>query len=148
MRKAKQIGLGISIAAVVLVLVTGIGYYQSESEKSKYYSLSDQELFSLAEDWEYDDILNNIENYKGKVIRFEGNVITADNDGGDHYELAVNVKGGNTLIVDYAGRKIISGDFVVGYGEVSHVTDLKSSLDDSISTYPVVKAIRISCINC
>ena len=148
MRKAGIIGLGIGVVVGAMFLVVGVSYYLAQSEVSPYRSLSESELNALAVNWEYDDMLRNISKYQGKIIRFEGEVLSAEQAGTDHYGLAVNVAFGDTIIVDYTGSRVLMGDKVRVYGEVSHVSNLKSLLADMIFPYPVVKAVRLYCLNC
>jgi len=135
------------VVGIGLYVVVGFGDYLVPSKSSQYSSLSDAELNALAVNWEYDDMLRNIENYKGKVVRFQGNVLTVEHAGGDRYGLSVST-GGDTIIVDYTGKRILSGDRVIVYGEVTHVAELKSLLADMKFPYPFVKAIRVNCLSC
>jgi len=149
---AKNVAFGLIITVVVIfvfILITDVNSaFVTKSEMSQYRSLSDAQLNALAVDWEYNDILRNISKYKGEIIRFQGNVLTVEQAGGDRYALSVNVAFGDTIIVDYTGSRILSGDNVIVYGKVTHVTELKSLIGDIPFPYPVVTAVRLTCLNC
>jgi len=149
--KAKNVAFGLIITVVVIfvfILITDVNSaFVTTSEMSQYRSLSNVELNALAVHWEYDDILRNISKYKGEIIRIQGDVLTVEQAGGDRYGLSVSTAGG-TIIVDYTGSRILSGDEIIVYGKVTHVAELKSLIGGFKFPYPFVTAVRLTCLNC
>lgn len=162
----KAIGFGIGIAAVVGIVgfifflgsgasleQSGSSYLEqglSEPKEPSLYELSEEELKQLVVDWEYDDILRNFEKYKGKVIRFDGKIFRVETIGKDHYALTVwESRDSDVIVVDFRGSRLLSGDEIIVYGTVDKIIEVGSMLaSDWKNPYPVVTAVRYSCLNC
>ena len=80
----------------------------------------------------------------------DAKIFRAESLGEEHYVLTVReVRALEIFIVDYTGSRLLSEDFIVVYGVVEKVIELGSMLAaDYKNPYPLVKAIRLNCINC
>jgi len=158
MGKGKNIGIGVGLGILgffIFVFVAGTMMIEEEEmmiqeEERKLRILSFEELEELSVHWEYDDILRNIERYEGKIIKLEGEIWRAESLGGERYALTVReARALDLVIVDYTGSRVLDGDWIIVYGEVEKVVEVGSMLAPDWKTpYPLVKAIRLACINC
>ena len=174
MGKTGKIGLGIGIAGGGVILLLIFGFYSFESETSEsilsplpFDETSESILppslpFDETLTSEYDDIVNNIEKYKGKTYTFEGKIINIEQyfvDGIDFgfsaYELQVDSGSGNIYVVIYseddysAGEKLSVGDEVEVTGTIITIEHLDVDLEASESTpVPRVFGEQINCISC
>ena len=158
MGKGKNIGIGVGLGILgffIFVFVAGTMMIEEEEmmiqeEERKLRILSFEELEELSVHWEYDDILRNIERYEGQIIKLEGEIWRAESLGGERYALTVReARALDLIIVDYTGSRVLDGDWIIVYGEVEKVVEVGSMLAPDWKTpYPLVKAIRLACINC
>jgi len=156
--KGKNIGIGVGLGILgffIFVFVAGTMMIEEEEmmiqeEERKLRILSFEELEELSVHWEYDDILRNIERYEGQIIKLEGEIWRAESLGGERYALTVReARALDLIIVDYTGSRVLDGDWIIVYGEVEKVVEVGSMLAPDWKTpYPLVKAIRLACINC
>jgi len=168
--KTGKIGLGIGIAGggVILLLIFGFYSFESETSESILSSLPFDETsesilppslpFDETLTSEYDDIVNNIEKYKGKTYTFEGKIINIEQyfvDGIDFgfsaYELQVDSGSGNIYVVidPEGGEKLSVGDEVEVTGNIITIEHLDVDLEASESTpVPRVFGEQINCISC
>jgi len=78
MTKSKPIGIGVGIAILGMIVV----YASTQTGGIEVNdSMSDSELATAAIDWNYYDLLKNIDELKGKVIHFTGTVNVASKNG-------------------------------------------------------------------
>ncbi len=156
MDKIKKIGIGFGIFVasffilIVIVAVTNFEQDKEEQElRSKLRSMSIEELEELSVSWDYDDVLRNPEKYAGRIVHLTVEIKTVTPVGEGHYSLTVWPSDGlDITFVDYTGSRVLTGDVVIVYGVFNRVIDVKSMLADVTNPYPVVKAIRLTCINC
>jgi len=173
--KTGKIGLGIGIAGGGVILLLIFGFYSFESETSEsilsplpFDETSESILppslpFDETLTSEYDDIVNNIEKYKGKTFTFEGKIINIDRFsvqevGGFSfypYEFQVDAGSGNIYVVLYseddysAGEKLSVGDEVEVTGTIITIEHLDVDLEAGESTpVPRVGGEQINCISC
>ncbi len=163
--KGKNIGIGVGLGILgffIFVFVAGTMMIQEEEmmiqeeemmiqeEEQELRNMSNEELLKNAVSWEYDDILRNIEKYEGKIIGFEGEIFRAETISEGHYVLTVREGGGlDIFVVDYTGSRVLSGDTIRVYAVVEKIVEVGSMLASDWKTpYPLVKAIRLACINC
>jgi len=149
MGKLKKIGIGIGVLVggfFVFVLALGYGLDNSQGFKIlELSSLSDEEIISQAVDFEFDDIVRNVDMYRGKVIIFDGTVQEAHNLSGDDYELRMNNGEDNFMeyfLVKYTGKRLLMGDYARVYGVVDSIAELEMPLGGTIPM-PVVIALRM-----
>jgi len=157
--KGKKIGIGVGLGILgffIFVFVAGNMMIEEEEmmiqeEEQELRNKSIAELEKLAVSWEYKDILRNIEKYKGKIIRFDGEIFRSETVGEDHYLLTVwgNLELEERFIVEYTGSRLLDGDTIRVYGEPVQVVDVGSMLAPDWKTpYAHVKAVRLICTNC
>jgi len=156
--KGKNIGIGIGLGVLgffLFVFVAGTMMIEEEEmmiqeEEQELRILSFEELEELSVSWEYDDVLRNIERYEGKIIKLEGKIWRVESLGGERYALTVrDARALELFFVDYTGSRVLDGDWIIVYGVVEKVVEVGSMLaPDWKNPYPVVKAIRLACINC
>jgi len=160
--KGKKIGLGVGLGILGFFIFTLAGTMMiheeeqelrntaiEEEQELRYRSI--QELDELSVSWEYKDVLRNIEKYKGKIIRFDGEIFRAETLGEDHYVLTVwgDLELEERFIVEYTGSRLLDGDTIRVYGEPVQVVELGSMLAPDWKTpYAHVKAVRLICTNC
>ncbi len=162
MGKTVKIGLGIGIAGGGVILLLIFGFYSFESETSE--SILSEEGLELISNWDYDDIVNNVEKYQGKTMRLVGYTITVDidlktgvenpEDESKSYTILVHHSGsGNYYTVEYYGKILSEGgelsedDLVVVIGTVDSITSWEVVKGES-TLIPKIDAKQIKCTTC
>jgi len=77
MGKLKKVGIGFGIVILSFFVLAAIGGSVPDTERIaeiNYNSMSDSELSSMAVDWNYRDMLRDIDSYSGKIIFVDGTV--------------------------------------------------------------------------
>ena len=157
MGKGWGIGIGISAIVVIVGFIFFLGsgtsldqggssfldQGQSEPKEPSLYELSEEELKLLVVDWEYDELLRDISDYKGELITFRGEIFRSETIKENHYALTVWADEG-TMIVEWKGNRLLDGDEIKVYGKVERVIEVGSMLaSEWKSPYPVVTAVHI-----
>jgi len=128
-------------------------YYSSLDDSSEGLGESKSQTIDEADlDWEYDDLMRNLDKYRGKIIAFAGTVQEVKNVSGDNYEMRISLEHPNAgifdyLIVKYSGDRLLMGDKVVVAGRVESIKDSTVGFGMPLSM-PVVDAIRLKCVSC
>lgn len=112
--------------------------------------LSKTELQKISVDWNYKDILRNIEKYEGEIIHLTGFIWKVESDDGDHYVLTVWADDNDDIFfVDYTGSRLLYGDIIDVYATVEQIVEVESELMEGYKTpYPFIKAIQLTCTSC
>ena len=149
MAKSKLIGIGVGIAIIGLIIV----YATSQvGDVSVDDAVLESELEALAIDWEYYDLLKNIDDLEGQVIHFTGTVnVGTVNDvfGINVAESSINE---DVIFVEYDKEQFVKRDVVEGFGYVKGIRQLEKTNalggSDIVEIVPNIEGIRISCTSC
>ncbi len=104
----------------------------------------------------FDDLMRNNENYVGKILYLEGEVIQVQQLYGDAYALRVSITkeyGGfgttfysDPIYVNYAGDRILENDIVGIYGQVKGIKQYSAIFGQTI-TVPEVNSLLLDVIS-
>jgi hypothetical protein len=152
--KLKKVGIGIAVSLfLVFVVIPFFGMsvpaIEDRQALDQILQMSDQELNTMAVDWNYRDLLRNTDDYTGKIIFVDGRVGSVDRDR-DALWLCTSTN--NPMFSDYTCRyndffvklngidSWIEEDMLQGYVEVTGEFENYSYLE--------VKEIKLTCSNC
>jgi len=147
--KSKPIGIGIGVAILGMIVV--YAFTQSGGIQVND-SMSDSELESAAIDWNYYDLLKNIDELEGKVIHFKGTVNVASKKG----VFGINVRESSiredVIFVEYPKERFVKLDIVEGFGYVKGIRILERANSvgggDIMEQVPNIQAIKVTCTSC
>jgi len=146
----KKIGIGAGIFFLVIIALGIIGSMISTPTKTS--TLSEDEIKSTAlKNITYDDLMRNVENYKGKVIYYRGEVIQVSQGIGDNYDLRIGVTPNefgiyNDIIwVNYRGSRVLENDLVDLWGNVKGLKTYTAVLGNEV-TVPEVDALILNVV--
>jgi hypothetical protein len=151
--KVKKIGIGVGVVILmffVIAILASIGY-ESQEEKLKTPELSPSEIKAKSLDGiSYDDLLRNNENYVGKFVHYTGEVLQAQNTYGDTYVIRVGITKDvfvytDVVWVNYAGPRVLEGDIIEFWGEVTGIQEYEAVLGNTISI-PEVDSLILNVI--
>jgi len=161
------IGVGIAIAGFFIIAVAGYSTLRQDSnlseegvrqEKHEFSNLSEEELQSISVQWDFEDVLRNVEKYNGYVVHFRGKIITTDDipDFKDRYALQVQIRckpwpdnvDCDNFIVDYTGNRLLPDDEVEVWGQVKGITEMKMLVFGNEKLTPVVTGLKVKCTSC
>ena len=167
MGKLKKVGIGIVIlpilifAAWFMVMDSSPGVIELR-KLDLMYEMSDSELSSMAVDWNYKDMLRNIDNYSNELIFVEGVVKNTQRDY-DMLTLHVNCEtepevicyDSEWLFVDVNGITTwLEDDQLSGFVKVTGLSET-GSFSDTTGEFiadgdyiPRADEIRLTCSNC
>ena len=167
MGKLKKVGIGIAVSLflvfVVIPLIIGMSIPAIEDkqaldqinqisveDKQPYQfglqstQMNDQELNTIAVDWNYRDLLRNTDDYTGKIIFVEGKVSFVARDSAREGELRLcmtsNCHDESFIVKSNGIDSWIEEDMLQGYVEVTG-----KFWNNSV---PKVKEIKLTCSNC
>ena len=152
-KKKLVIVFGVFVLLYFVFSVLGGGENMTSSKiVNERNVLSEEEYKELAIPWTYNDIVRNPEKYYGKILLIEGAVEYVSERGGDRYWLAIKTQCGSGLeqlickyvVVDYSGKRILEGDKIQSYGELSEII----SKWPQGTPAPVIKSDFLECFNC
>jgi len=150
MAKSKPIGIGIGIAILGLIIVyvsTQTGSLEESND-----SMSDTDLAAASIDWNYYDLLKNIDELEGKTIHFTGTVNVASNNGVFGINVGESSIREDVIFVEYNKEEFVKRDVVEGFGYVKGIRNLQrtNSVGDAdiLEQVPNIEAIKVSCTNC
>ncbi len=149
MAKSKPIGIGVGVAILGLILV----YASSQTVDLKVNdSMSDSELAAASIDWNYYDLLKNIDELEGKIIHFTGTVNVASENGVFGINVGQSSIREDVIFVEYDEEQFVKRDMVDGYGYVKGVRNIERTNTvggaDILEQVPNIQAIKVSCTSC
>lgn len=149
MTKSKPIGIGAGIIILGMILV--YAYTQTGGIEVKD-SMSDSELASAAIDWNYYDLLKNIDELEGKVIHFTGTINVASKKGVFGINVGESSIKEDVIFVEYDKEEFVKRNIVEGFGYVKGIRNIERTNSvggaDILEQVPNIQAIKISCTNC
>lgn len=149
MTKSKPIGIGVGIAILGMIVV----YASTQTGGIEVNdSMSDSELATVAIDWNYYDLLKNIDELKGKVIHFTGTVNVASKNGVFGINVGESSIKEDVIFVEYDKEEFVKRDMVEGFGYVKGIRNIERTNSvggaDILEQVPNIQAIRVSCTSC
>ena len=149
MTKSKPIGIGAGIVILGMILVYA---YTQTSGFEVNDSMSDSELATAAIDWNYYDLLKNIDELEGKVIHFTGTVNVASKKGVFGINVGESSIKEDVIFVEYDKEEFVKRDIVEGFGYVKGIRNIERANSvggaDILEQVPNIQAIKVSCTNC
>jgi len=147
--KSKPIGIGIGVAILGMIVV--YAFTQSGGIQVND-SMSDSELESAAIDWNYYDLLKNIDELEGKVIHFKGTVNVASKKGLFGINVGESSIRQDVIFVEYDEEQFVKQDIVEGFGIVKGIRFLERTNSvggaDTLAQVPNIEAIKVTCTSC
>ena len=149
MTKTKPIGIGVGIGILALIIF----YASSQVGDVKVeYSVLESELASSAIDWNYYDLLKNIDDLEGQVIHFTGTVNVASKNGVFGINVGESSINQDVIFIEYDKDEFVKRDVVDGYGSVKGIRNLEKvnsvGGSDILEQVPNIEGILISCTSC
>jgi len=147
--KSKLIGIGLGVAILGLIIV----YASSQTVDLKVNdSLSDSELTAASIDWNYYDLLKNIDELEGKIIHFTGTVNVASNNGVFGINVGESSIIEDVIFVEYDEEQFVKRDIIEGFGYVKGIRNIERTNSvggaDILEQVPNIEAIKVSCTSC
>ena len=150
MAKSKPIGIGIGIAILGLIIV--YASTQTGSLEESNDSMSDTDLTAASIDWNYYDLLKNIDELEGKIIHFTGTVNVASNNGVFGINVGESSIREDVIFVEYDEEQFVKRDVVEGFGYVKGIRNMERANSvggaDILEQVPNIQAIKVSCTGC
>lgn len=149
MTKSKPIGIGVGIAILGLIIV----YASTQTVGIEVNdSMSDSELATAAIDWNYYDLLKNIDELEGKVIHFTGTVNIASKNRVFGINVGESSIKEDVIFVEYDKEEFVKRDIVEGFGYVKGIRNIERTNSvggaDILEQVPNIQAIKVSCTSC
>lgn len=150
MANTKKIGVGV---VVILSLIIGISLTQTNELEETNDFMSETELAEAAVDWNYYDLLKNIDEMEGTLIHFTGTVNVASENGVFGINVGESSIRADILFVEYDKEQFVKRNNVEGFGYVKGIrnverTNTVGGTADILEQVPNIKAIRVTCSNC
>ncbi len=149
MTKSKPIGIGVGIVILGMILVYA---YTQTGGIEVNDSMSDSELVTVAIDWNYYDLLKNIDELEGKVIHFTGTVNVASKKGVFGINVGESSIKEDVIFVEYDKEEFVKRDIVEGFGYVKGIRNIERANSvggaDILEQVPNIQAIKVSCTSC
>ncbi len=141
------IGVGIAILGLIIVYAsTQIGGIEVND------SMSDSELAAASIDWNYYDLLKNIDELEGKVIHFTGTVNVASKNGVFGINVGASSIKEDVIFMEYDKEEFAKRDMVEGFGYVKGIRNIERTNSvggaDILEQVPNIQAIKVSCTSC
>ena len=150
MAKTKSIGIGVGIAILGLIIV--FVYAQTVDLEKSNYSISDSDLAAASIDWNYYDLLKNIDELEGEIIHFTGTVNVASTNGVFGINVGESSINEDVIFVEYNKEQFVKRDVIEGFGYVKGIRNLErtntSGGTDVLERVPNIEAIKVSCTSC
>ncbi len=149
MAKSKSIFIGVGVAILGLFVV----YASSQTSDPKVNdSMLDSELAADSIDWNYYDLLKNIDELEGKIIHFTGTVNVASKNGVFGINVGELSIRKDVIFVEYDEEQFVKRDVVEGFGYVKGIRNLERTNSvggaDILEQVPNIQAIKVSCSSC
>jgi len=147
--KSKPIGIGVGVAILGLIIV----YASTQTVDIEVnYSMSDSDLESASIDWNYYDLLKNIDELEGKIIHFTGTVNVASKNGVFGINVGESSITEDVIFVEYNKEQFVKRDIVEGYGYVKGIRNIERTNTvggtDILEQVPNIEGIKVSCTSC
>jgi len=147
--KSKPIGIGVGVAILGLIIV----YASSQTgDLIVNDSMSDSELSAASIDWNYYDLLKNIDELEGKIIHFTGSVNVASKNGVFGINVGESSIREDVIFVEYDEEQFVKRDVVEGFGYVKGIRNLERTNlvggADILEQVPNIQAIKVRCTSC
>jgi len=164
--KAKRIGIRIGIGiGIVIIAFFATAFYglvlmdeEKQAEQKKLEATSNFEINErLAVSYEYEDLIRNIEDFNGEIIRVKGKVTIPSKNGvfGVESENSSGVLSfceADMIFVEYKKERFRINDYVDGFGYVDGLRNCvwTNSFSDTQAEDPVpnVEGFRFWCTSC
>ena len=156
MGKLKKVGIGFGIVILSLFVLGAIGFYMSPDseypDEIDYDKMSNSQLSAMAVDWNYRDLLRNIDNYENHIIFVQGSVSYTQPDLG-MITFCEKPTGNDcdSIFIRTNGNYLVD-DEINGYVQIERLAETKEKmvLGTSVPSkfIPLVKDIRLICTNC
>ncbi len=149
MAKSKSIGIGVGVVILGLIVV----YASSQTSDLKTNdSMSDGELAAASIEWNYYDLLKNIDELEGKIIHFTGTVNVASENGVFGINVGESSIRKDVIFVEYDEEQFVKRDVVEGFGYVKGIRNIERANSvggaDILEQVPNIQAIKVSCTGC
>ena len=149
MAKSKSIGIGVGVVILGLIVV----YASSQTNDLKVNdSMSDGELAATSIEWNYYDLLKNIDELEGKIIHFTGTVNVASENGVFGINVGESSIRKDVIFVEYDEEQFVKRDVVEGFGYVKGIRNIERANSvggaDILEQVPNIQAIKVSCTGC
>ncbi len=149
MAKSKSIGIGVGVVILGLIVV----YASSQTSDLKVNdSMSDGELAAASIEWNYYDLLKNIDELEGKIIHFTGTVNVASENGVFGINVGESSIRKDVIFVEYDEEQFVKRDVVEGFGYVKGIRNIERANSvggaDILEQVPNIQAIKVSCTGC
>ena len=149
MVNSKKIGIGVVIVAIGLIIV----YSTSSADDNQVNNiLLEDELAASAIDWNYYDLLKNIDELEGEIIHFTGTVNVATENGVFGINVGESSINQDVIFIEYEKEQFLKRDVIEGFGYVKGIRHLEkvSALGGSeiLEIVPNIEGIIISCTSC
>jgi len=147
--KSKPIGIGVGVAILGLIIV----YASTQTGGLEVNdSMSDSELAAASIDWNYYDLLKNIDDLEGKIIHFTGTVNVASTNGVFGINVGESSIREDVIFVEYGKEQFVKRDIVEGFGYVKGIRNIERTNSvggaDILEQVPNIEAIKVSCTSC
>ena len=149
MAKSKSIGIGVGVVILGFIVV----YASSQTSDLKVNdSMSDGELAAASIEWNYYDLLKNIDELEGKIIHFTGTVNVASENGVFGINVGESSIRKDVIFVEYDEEQFVKRDVVEGFGYVKGIRNIERANSvggaDILEQVPNIQAIKVSCTGC
>ena len=149
MAKSKSIGIGVGVVILGFIVV----YASSQTSDLKVNdSMSDGELAAASIEWNYYDLLKNIDELEGKIIHFTGTVNVASENGVFGINVGESSIRKDVIFVEYDEEQFVKRDVVEGFGYVKGIRNIERANSvggaDILEQVPNIQAIKVSCTSC
>ncbi len=149
MAKTKQIGIGVGVAILALVLIFA---FSQVGDLEVDDPIQESELAAAAIDWNYYDLLKNIDDLEGEIIHFTGIVNVATINGVFGINVGESSINEDVIFVEYGEEQFVKRDIVEGYGYVKGIRNIERTNTvgsaDILEQVPNIEAIVVSCTSC
>jgi len=147
--KSKPIGIGVGVAILGLIIV----YASTQTDSLEVNdSMSDSELAAASIDWNYYDLLKNIDDLEGKIIHFTGTVNVASTNGIFGINVGESSIREDVIFVEYGKEQFVKRDIVEGFGYVKGIRNIERTNSvggaDILEQVPNIEAIKVRCTSC
>lgn len=149
MNKSKLIGIGAGIVIIGLIIAYTTSQVDDIEDDN---AILERELAASTIDWNYYDLLKNIDELEGQVIHFTGNVNVGSKNGVFGINVADSSFKEDVVFVEYNKEQFVKHDVVEGYGYVKGVRNLEKTNAlggaDILEIVPNIEGIIVSCVSC